>query len=91
MRARLRGNERLAIEGLEGNSSTVLDLPDGVPKVVVDGPRGSVRLAPKLFQVLWSIDEKRLTMVWGASAPLEGEAFRGQSEKDLMELPVRVA
>jgi hypothetical protein len=90
MRTRLRGDERLALQGLEGNAAMVLDLPGGVPKIAVEGPRGSVHLVPKLFQVLWDIDEKRLAMVWGASAPLAGDAFRGQSEKDLMELPVRV-
>lgn len=90
MRTRLGGDERLALQGLEGNSAMVLDLPEGAPKIAVEGPRGSVHLVPKLFQLLWDIDEKRLAMVWGASAPLAGDALKGLSEKDLMELPVRV-
>jgi hypothetical protein len=90
MRTRLRGDERFALQGLEGNTAIVLDLPGGVPKMVVEGPSGSVDLVPKLFQVLWDLDENRLAMVWGASEPLAGDALKGLSEKDPMELPVRV-
>jgi hypothetical protein len=91
MRTKLRGDERFAIEGLEGDSAVALDLPGEAPRIAVQSPRGSIHLAPMLFQVLWDIDEKRLTMIWRAGARLKGETFRGYSEKDLMEFPVHVA
>jgi hypothetical protein len=52
MRTKLCGDERLALQGLEGTSAIVLDLPGGVPKIAVEGRRGSVHLVPKLLQVL---------------------------------------
>jgi hypothetical protein len=91
MRARLRGDERLAIQGLEGRASSVLDLPGATPKIAARGPRGNIPLAPRLFQILWDIDEKRLTMVWGAGAPLSAWAHQGLAEESLLEMPIQVA
>lgn len=88
MRARLKGNERLALQGVDGERALTVDLPGRPPRLVLRIPRGDVALNPRLFQVRWDVDDKRLTMIWGAGLPLDDQALKGLSGEELLATPL---